>query len=112
MPAKFFPTNGHLLVCQNGTCQRLGSPLLFQALWQHLERENLAYYKAGGTVRLTQSGCLGACGYGPTLCVYRQRGGQLEEAWYGAVDFPLAARIARAVQDESDLPTEHRYGPE
>lgn len=112
MPPKFFRTNGHVLICQDTTCQRLGSPLLYRALWNHLERHSQAYYKSGGKVRLTQSGCLGACGYGPTMCVYRQRPGGLEEAWYGAVDFPLASRVAQAVQDGTELPTEHKYGPE
>ena len=112
MPAKYFKTNGHLLVCQGQNCQARGSVLLHKALWNHLERQSLAYYKAGGTVRLTESGCLGACAYGPALCVYRERGGVLEQGWYGAVDFPLARRVAQAVHDGTDLPAEGRYGPE
>lgn len=112
MPPKFFPTNGHILICQNGSCQNRGSGLLYKALWNHLERENLAYYKKGGKVRLTESGCLGACSYGPTLCVYRQRNGGLEEGWYAAVDFGEAKAVAQAVQDETELPQPHKYGPE
>lgn len=115
MTPKFFPTNGHLLVCQGQNCLARGSALLHRALWNHLERQALAYYKRGGTLRLTESSCLGACSYGPTLCVYRESptpGAGLEEAWYAAVDFPLAARIAQAVQDRAPLPPEHRYGPE
>lgn len=114
MPAKYFRTNGHLLVCQGPNCQARGSALLHRALWNHLERASLAYYKRGGTLRLTESGCLGACSYGPALCVYRAdpAGAGLEEAWYAAVDFPLAARVAQAVHDGAPLPAEHRYGPE
>ncbi|WP_261664662.1 (2Fe-2S) ferredoxin domain-containing protein [Deinococcus sp. Marseille-Q6407] len=110
---KYFPTAGHLLVCQGQNCQNRGSRLLYQALWQALDREHLAYYKAGGQVRLTESGCLGACSYGPTLCVYRERaeGGTLEQGWYAAMTFPQALNLARAVQDGLDLPAEGRYGP-
>ena len=112
MPPKFFPTNGHILVCQNSSCQNRGSALLYKALWNHLEREGLAYYKGGGTVRLTESGCLGACSYGPTLCVYRQTAQGLEEGWYAAADFAVAKAVAQAVQDGTELPAAHRYGPE
>ena len=111
MPPKYFPTSGHILICQNSSCQSRGSGLLHKALWNHLERENLAYYKKGGTVRLTESGCLGACSYGPTLCVYRQRNGVLEEGWYAAVDFGVAKAVAQAVQDGTELPQAHQYGP-
>lgn len=109
---RYFRTSGHLLVCQGPNCQARGSALLGRALWNHLEKNALAYYKTGGTLRLTDSGCLGACSYGPTLCVYRQRNGRLEEGWYAAVDLPLAARVAQAVHDGAELPTEHRYGPD
>ncbi|WP_221089972.1 (2Fe-2S) ferredoxin domain-containing protein [Deinococcus aquaedulcis] len=115
MTPKFFSTRAHLLVCQGQSCQGRGSALLYRALWNHLERDALAYYKKGGSLRLTESGCLGACSYGPTLCVYRAQsggGGALEQAWYAAVDFPLARRIAQAAHDEAPLPAEHRYGPE
>ena len=112
MPPRYFPTHGHLLVCQGQNCQARGARLLHTALWNALEKGALAYYKTGGTVRLTESGCLGACAYGPALCVYRERGGALEQGWYGAVDFPLARRVAQAVHDGSDLPAEGRYGPD
>ena len=64
-------------------------------------------------MRLTQSGCLGACGSGPAVCAYRTRPeGGLEEGWYAAVDFPLALRLARTMHEGQPLPGEHRYGPE
>lgn len=108
---KYFPTSGHILVCQGQSCQSRDSVLLHKALNNLLEREGLAYYKQGGRVRLTRSGCLGACKYGPTVCVYRERAGQLEQGWYAGVDFPLAKAIAQAVQEAGPLPTEGRYGP-
>lgn len=106
---KYFPTRGHLLVCQGQSCQQRNSVLLHKALWNWLEREGLAYYKKGGSMRLTTSGCLGACQYGPTLCVYREREGALEQAWYAAADFPLARAIAEAVHTGAVLPQQGRY---
>ncbi|PTA67064.1 (2Fe-2S) ferredoxin domain-containing protein [Deinococcus arcticus] len=114
MTPKFFATRAHLLVCQGPNCQARGSGLLQRALWNHLEQSALAYYKKGGSLRLTESGCLGACSYGPALCVYRAQpggNGALEQAWYAAVDFPLARRIAQAAHEEGPLPGDHRYGP-
>ena len=111
MPPLYFKTSGHLLVCTGPNCQVRGSALLHKALWNHLERQSLAYYKKGGSLRLTESGCLGSCSYGPSMCIYRQRGSGLEEAWYAAVDFPLATRIAQAVHEGAELPEEHQYGP-
>lgn len=114
---KYFRTRGHVLICQNSNCQARGSAHLFKALWNHLEQEKLAYYKTDGHVRLTESGCLGACSYGPTVCVYREQQsqagqGQLQEAWYAGVDLPLAKQIVNAIQHQSDLPTQHRYDPQ
>ncbi len=106
---KFFVTNGHLLLCQASTCTRLGADVLYQALWAYLEREHLAYYKAGGSVRLTSSGCLGVCNYGPALLCYRQQGPGLEQAWYAAADFLLLRQVAQAVQTGAALPRAHRY---
>ncbi|GHF40570.1 (2Fe-2S) ferredoxin [Deinococcus metalli] len=111
MAPLYFKTSGHLLVCTGPNCTARGSGLLYRALWNHLERHSLAYYKRGGSLRLTESGCLGSCSFGPSMCVYRQRAGGLEEGWYAAVDVPLAARIAQAVHEGTDLPQEHKYGP-
>lgn len=111
MAPKYFRTRGHVLVCQNGNCQARGSAPLFKALWNHLEQAKLAYYKTDGHVRLTESGCLGACSYGPAVCVYREQGGKLQEAWYAGVDLPQAKQIVQAVQDQSELPTKNRYDP-
>lgn len=107
---KYFRTSGHLLRCRGSSCQQRNSVLLHKALWNALERDGLAYYKQGGSVRLTDSGCLGACKFGPTLCVYRERDGQLEQAWYAGVDFPLARAVAQAVHEGGELPDQGRYG--
>jgi (2Fe-2S) ferredoxin len=108
----YFSTRGHLLVCQGQSCQTRGSALLHRALWNALERESLAYYKKGGSVRLTESGCLGACSYGPTLCAYRTRPeGGLEEGWYAATDLPQALNVARAIHAGEALPEGGKYGP-
>ena len=117
MTPPYFRTSAHLLVCQHTNCRARGSDLLYRALWNALDRERLAYFKTGGSVRLTESGCLGACTSGPVMCVYRQRdaaadgSGGLEEAWYAATTLPLALRVARAAHEGTDLPTDGRYGP-
>ena len=99
------------MVCQNSNCLSRGSELLYRALWNALDERKLAYYKTGGSLRLSESGCLGACSFGPVMCVYRHRNGQLEEGWYAAADLPLALEVAQAVHDETELPDKHRYGP-
>ncbi|MGI8748806.1 MAG: (2Fe-2S) ferredoxin domain-containing protein [Deinococcus sp.] len=111
MPPRYFPTSGHLLLCGHTSCRERGSQKLYAGLWERLEAEHLAYHKSGGRVRLTASGCLGTGEWGPTLCVYRERAGQLEQGWYRGVDLPAALEIARAVQQETELPAEGRYGP-
>ena len=111
MPPTFFPTKGHLLLCQGSNCKARGADLLYRALNAALEKDKLAYYTSGGSLRLTESGCLGACQFGPVMACYRQRDGHLEEAWYSATDFPLARVIAQAVHEEAELPGERRYGP-
>lgn len=111
MPAKYFRTRGHLLLCGHANCRARGADLLHLALTKALEERRLMYYKTGGSVRLTTSGCLGACGYGPILACYRERNGALEEAWYENVGFRLALGVAEAVQNEDDLPDEQKYGP-
>lgn len=107
---RLFPTHGHVLVCTGPSCGARGARALFAELWAALERERLAYYTSGGRVRLTESGCLGACAHGPNLAVYRRdAGGALEEAWYAGVDAASARAIAHAVQARTTLPTAGRY---
>lgn len=104
----YFPTRGHLLLCTGPRCSRAGSQRLFREAEGQLERRRLAYYKEGGAVRLSEAGCLGACGHGPTLACYRGSV-QLEQAWYCAADLLLVMRVAQSVQDETPLPAERRY---
>ena len=111
MTPTHFKTSGHLLVCQHTNCRARGSDLLYRSLWNALDAQRLAYFKTGGSLRLTESGCLGACSAGPVLCVYRQRAGGLEEGWYAATDFPLALKVARAVHEGAELPEDRKYGP-
>ena len=113
MTPPYFRTSAHLLVCQHANCRARGSDLLYKAVWQALDTRRLAYFKTGGSVRLTESGCLGACTSGPVMCVYRQRAGQpqLEEAWYAAADFPLVMAVAQAAHDGAALPEDRKYGP-
>jgi (2Fe-2S) ferredoxin len=116
MTPLYFKTSGHLLVCQHVNCKARGSDMLYKALWNALDTHKLAYFKTGGSVRLTESGCLGACSYGPVMCVYRRlpdssTQGQLEEGWYNSADLPLALKVAQAVHEGAELPTDRKYGP-
>jgi (2Fe-2S) ferredoxin len=97
-----------LLVCTGPRCSRVGSQRLFRDATSVLERRRLAYYKDGGTVRLSEAGCLGACDHGPTLACYRGDT-RLEQAWYFGADLALVTKLAEAVQDQTPLPDERRY---
>lgn len=106
----FFETRAHLLVCTGPKCARRDARRLFDSLWQRLERERIAYY-AGGSVRLTESGCLGACSFGPNVCTYvKVESGSLEEAWYFEQTAESVLEIARSVQRGEPLPRARRYG--
>ena len=105
MTPQRYPTKGHLLVCTGPSCTARGSRALFDRLWVRFEHERLAYYRSGGSIRLTESGCLGACSYGPSVACYS--GGS--EAWYAGMDEQRIVALARAVQDGGELPAEGRY---
>jgi (2Fe-2S) ferredoxin len=105
----FFPVRAHLLLCTDGSCTQKGADLLFRALWNGLERERLAYYQRGGSLRLTEAGCLGGCRFGPNLACYYRQAGQLKEAWYYGLDYPKAMAIARALHAGDEPPTEGRF---
>lgn len=108
----YFPTRGHLLLCTGPRCTRAGSRRLYDAATNELERRRLAYYKDGGSVRLSEAGCLGACNHGPTLACYREVPGggvgQLEQAWFCGADLALVMRVADSVQSETPLPIDPR----
>jgi (2Fe-2S) ferredoxin len=77
-----------------------------------LERRRVAYYKDGGTVRLTESGCLGACSHGPTVVAYYGGpGGALEEAWYVGMDTRRVVALAEALHRGEAPPETRRFGP-
>ncbi len=83
--------------------------MLFQAVWQGLESEKLAYYKAGGNLRLSESGCLGACQFGPAIACYFKRDTGLEQAWYQRMTFPSTMQLAKALHGGLELPVEGRF---
>ncbi len=69
---------------------------MFSKIWAGLERDGLAYYKSNGSVRCTATGCLGACGEGPTVAAYPNTGPP--QWWIGmTVDETLA--LARRLHD-------------
>jgi NADH:ubiquinone oxidoreductase subunit E len=63
-------TAAHLLVCVGPRCTGRGARPMFQEVWDALDQEKIAYYRTGGSIRLTETGCLGACDYGPTIACY------------------------------------------
>lgn len=99
-------------MCTGPRCARRGGARLFAEAWHTLETRHLAYYKSGGTVRLTESGCQGACDHGPNAIVYfTDTSGTLQEAWYAGVDHERLVDLAEAVHGDLPLPGEGRYGP-
>lgn len=93
------PTAAHLLVCVGPRCAERGSRDLHARLWDVLEAESLAYYKAGGSVRTTATDCLGACESGPTIACYARRsdGPGFDESFHGGMDLSGALQLARSV---------------
>ena len=78
---------------------------------EELEQRRLAYYKEGGSVRLTEAGCLGACSHGPTVAAYYGGTEGLKEAWYVGMDVPRLVRLAEALHAGEAPPDEQRFGP-
>ncbi len=109
MKPSFYPTRAHLLLCTGSSCRQRGAQELLAGLRVELESRFWAYYRAGGNLRLTASGCLGACSFGPTLAVYRPEGPEVQ-AWYYAATLPLALRVAEAARSGQPWPQERRFG--
>jgi (2Fe-2S) ferredoxin len=84
---------------------------LFKDAWSALEARGLAYYKTNGTIRLTESGCLGACDHGPTLACYASTREGLVEGWYDHADLRLVLDVAERAHRGEALPTDRRFGP-
>jgi (2Fe-2S) ferredoxin len=95
-------TSGHVLVCTGTRCAGRGSQRLFQQAWAAYEEQRIAYYRTGGSVRLTEAGCLGACDFGPNIAVYaRVADGTSEESWIGNVDLAAITEIGRRLNQAS-----------
>jgi (2Fe-2S) ferredoxin len=110
MKPLFFATRAHLLVCVGPQCSKRGSRELLARATSHLETQKLAYYKEGGSIRLTATACLGACAHGPNLTAYfGDASGTLCEAWYSGVDDKRLSAIASALHEGNDPPDEGRY---
>ena len=105
----FFRTQAHILICTDERCLKDGSKLLFQAVWKGLETEKLAYYKSGGNLRLTESGCLGACQFGPTVACYFKTSTGFQQAWYQRMTYPSTMQLAKALHAGLELPSEGRF---
>jgi len=104
----FFETRAHLLVCTGPSCRRAGSLALFAEATTDLEARRLAYY-AGGSLRFTESGCLGACSTGPTVAAYYADGETLAQAWYTRMDREKVLVLAQALHDGAALPIDGRF---
>lgn len=97
-------------MCTGPSCTARGARPCFDGAWRDLEAQRLAYYTRGGSIRLTESGCLGACHFGPTVAAYvRRSDGALETAWYHGMDRERVSELCRAIHDERALPDAGRY---
>jgi (2Fe-2S) ferredoxin len=105
----FFETRAHLLLCTGPSCRRAGSAQLFARATADLETDGLAYYTSGGSLRFTESGCLGACSSGPTVAAYYAVGATLAQAWYTGMDREKLRALAQALHDGAALPLEGRF---
>jgi (2Fe-2S) ferredoxin len=106
----FFKTKAHLMICTGQSCSEAGSRFLFRSVWQSFETEKLVYYKSGGNLRLTESGCLGSCQFAPSAaCYFKSDDGNLGQAWYAKLDHPQVMNIARALYADLELPERNRY---
>lgn len=102
----FFRTKAHVLVCTGPSCARRGARPLFERAWSEMEKRRLAYY-AGGDVRLTESGCQGACNHGPNAIAYYGAGGGIAEAWYHDLDEAELLEVVERL-DRGEPPPDHK----
>lgn len=107
----FFATRAHVLACTGPSCAERGGRAVFEATWAAMEARRLAYY-AGGSVRLTETGCQGACNHGPNAIAYHAApGGGLAEAWYAGMTRERLIGLVEALDRGDALPEEGRYDP-
>lgn len=97
-PHDVVATTPHLLVCIGPNCSARGAGEMFSQIWAGLERDGLAYYKSTGSVRCTASGCLGACGEGPTVAAYPNTG---PPQWWIAMTVDETLALARRLHDST-----------
>jgi (2Fe-2S) ferredoxin len=93
-------TAAHLLICVGPRCAANGAALMFQEVWESLDAEKLAYYRTGGSIRLTESGCLGACDFGPTVACYHRSSATdatMAQTWRIRMTTETTVSLARAV---------------
>lgn len=105
-PHDVVATTPHLLVCIGPNCSARGAGEMFSKIWAGLERDGLAYYKSTGSVRCTATGCLGACGEGPTVAAYPTTGPP--QWWIGmTVDetLALARRLHNGTTPNAEPPS-------
>ncbi len=106
----FFSTRAHVLLCTGPRCAMAGSRRVLNEATDALEQRRVAYYRQGGTVRLTEAGCLGACAFGPTVAAYyAQPDGQLTEAWYVGMTTDKVVALAEALHDGEPPPEDGRF---
>ena len=107
----FFSTRAHVLVCTGPRCAQRGARALFRDAWQEGEATGRAYYVEGGTVRLTESGCQGACDHGPNAIAYygAPSGAGLAEAWFHGLDRARLLELVTALHEGRALPPKGRY---
>jgi (2Fe-2S) ferredoxin len=96
-------TSAHLLVCVGPRCTGRGARPMFQEVWDALDREKIAYYRTGGSVRLTETGCLGACDFGPTVACYTAKANtpSLDQVWRVNMTAEKIVELARSVHQSA-----------
>ena len=109
----FFATRAHVLACTGPSCALRGGREVFEATWHAMERRRLAYYPGRGTVRLTETGCQGACQHGPNAIAYYSApdGRGLAEAWYAGMTEAHLVDLVEALHGGRPLPGMGRYDP-
>lgn len=100
-------TSAHILLCVGPRCTERGARRIFEEVWETLDADSIAYYRSGGSVRLTETGCLGACDFGPTVACYGSTGRHdcdgelLSQTWRVRMDTERIVALARSVHQQS-----------
>ncbi len=112
-------TSAHVLICVGPRCTERGARNMYGEVWAAFEKERLAYYQTGGSVRLTEAGCLGACEFGPTVACYSstglrsETGGELlTQTWRVNMTTERIVDLARSIHDGAKVHTAPKTGRE